>query len=169
VVAVKTLILGGARSGKSLVAERLASRATGPVTYVATVRVGDDADLAARVDEHRRRRPGEWTTLECGDDLATVLASTPGTMLVDSLGPWLADLMDQGDLVGALCEAIAARQGDTIIVSDEVGLSVHPETHLGRKFRDALGTLNQRVAQVSDDVLLVVAGRVITLAKDEGV
>lgn len=163
---MKTLVLGGARSGKSLVAERLASRAATPVTYVATVRVGDDTDLAARVDEHRQRRPSEWATVECGDDLATLLGSTSGTVLVDSLGPWLADRTEWRHDADALCDAIVARHGDTIIVSDEVGLSVHPETRVGREFRDALGTLNQRVATVCDDVLFVVAGRVISLAKD---
>jgi adenosylcobinamide kinase / adenosylcobinamide-phosphate guanylyltransferase len=163
---VKTLVLGGARSGKSLVAERLAVRGAAPVTYVATVRVGDDADLAARVEEHRVRRPVDWATIECGDNLATILGSAAGTVLVDSLGPWLADLTEWRDHIGALCDAIVARTGDTILVSDEVGLSVHPETRIGREFRDALGTLNQRVAAVCDDVLFVVAGRVISLAKD---
>jgi adenosylcobinamide kinase/adenosylcobinamide-phosphate guanylyltransferase len=163
---VKTLILGGARSGKSLVAERLASRGAAPVTYVATVRIGDDADLAARVEQHRMRRSPDWTTIECDDNLATVLGTTTGTVLVDSLGPWLADLTEWRDHVGALCEAIVARNGNTIIVSDEVGLSVHPETRIGREFRDALGTLNQRIATVCDDVLFVVAGRVISLEKD---
>jgi adenosylcobinamide kinase / adenosylcobinamide-phosphate guanylyltransferase len=164
---VKTLILGGARSGKSLVAERLASRSAVPVTYVATVRVGDDADLAARVEHHRMRRPADWATIECGDNLASILESTLGTVLVDSLGPWLADLTEWTDHVGALCDAISARIGNTIIVSDEVGLSVHPETRIGREFRDALGTLNQRVAAVCDDVLFVVAGRVISLIKND--
>jgi adenosylcobinamide kinase/adenosylcobinamide-phosphate guanylyltransferase len=163
---VKTLILGGARSGKSMIAERLASRGVAPVTYVATVRIGDDADLAARVEEHRLRRSPAWTTIECGDNLATLLGSTTDTVLVDSLGPWLADLTEWRDHIGTLCDAIGARDGDTIIVSDEVGLSVHPETRIGREFRDALGTLNQRVAAVCDDVLFVVAGRAISLAKD---
>ncbi len=163
---MKTLVLGGARSGKSLVAERLASRGSAPVTYLATVRVGDDVDLAARVDEHQRRRPSDWATVECGDDLAALLRSTSGTALVDSLGPWLADLTEWREHAGALCDAIVARHGDTIIVSDEVGLSVHPETRVGREFRDALGTLNQRIATVCNDVLFVVAGRVISLAKD---
>jgi len=165
---VKTLVLGGARSGKSLVAERLASRGTASVTYVATVRVGDDADLAVRVEQHRARRPADWVTTECGDNLATILGSTAGTVLVDSLGPWLADLTEWRDQAEALCDAILSRNGDTIIVSDEVGLSVHPETRIGREFRDALGALNQRIAAVCDDVLLVVAGRVISLEKDRG-
>lgn len=164
---MNTLILGGARSGKSLVAERLAERSDRDVTYVATLRLGDDDDLAARIATHRARRPLEWTTIECGDDLASVLQTTSGTVLVDSLGPWLASLPEMRPDPDALTAALLARHGDTIIVSEEVGLGVHPETPLGREFRDALGTLNQAIARVSDHVLLVVAGRVLSLPKDE--
>jgi adenosyl cobinamide kinase/adenosyl cobinamide phosphate guanylyltransferase len=163
---VKTLVLGGARSGKSLVAERLASRCAAPVTYLATMRVGDDADLATRVDTHRRRRPTNWVTIECGEDLAAVLSVTSGTVLIDSLGPWLAGLASPDECVSSLCDAVRVRIDDTIIVSDEVGLSVHPETETGRKFRDALGSLNQRLGDVCDDVLFVVAGRTLNLPKD---
>ena len=88
-------------------------------------------------------------------------------MLVDSLGPWLASLPEMRPDPDALTAALLARHGDTIIVSEEVGLGVHPETPLGREFRDALGTLNQAIARVSDHVLLVVAGRVLSLPKDE--
>jgi adenosyl cobinamide kinase/adenosyl cobinamide phosphate guanylyltransferase len=164
---MKTLILGGARSGKSLVAEQVAARASQPVTYVATVRLNGDEDLARRVAAHRERRPREWTTVECGDDLASVLATTAGLVLVDSLGPWLASLPDMRCDVGALVEALRARLGETIVVSEEVGLAVHPETAAGREFRDALGTLNQAIAHECDDVLLVVAGRVLSLPRFE--
>ncbi len=164
---MKTLVLGGARSGKSLVAENIASRTATPVTYVATVRLDGDADLADRIATHRKRRPEEWSTIECGDDLAAVLSSTTGTVLVDSLGPWLAALPEMRADVDALVMAIYERKGDTVIVSEEVGFGVHPETPLGRAFRDALGTLNQAVAQVCDDVVLVVAGRVLPLPRGE--
>jgi adenosyl cobinamide kinase/adenosyl cobinamide phosphate guanylyltransferase len=87
-------------------------------------------------------------------------------VLVDSLGPWLAGLASGADQCDALCNAIATREGTTIIVSEEVGLSVHPETRIGREFRDALGSLNQRIAAVCDDVLFVVAGRAITLPQE---
>jgi adenosyl cobinamide kinase/adenosyl cobinamide phosphate guanylyltransferase len=149
------------------VAERRAERQSGPVTYVATVRLGDDKDLARRVALHRDRRPAEWTTVECGDDLAGVLTSVPGTMLVDSLGPWLAVQSNLRCDLDELIAALNARHGDTIIVSEEVGFGVHPETALGRDFRDALGTLNQAVADACDEVLLVVAGRVLSLPRDE--
>ncbi|HWD96887.1 MAG TPA: bifunctional adenosylcobinamide kinase/adenosylcobinamide-phosphate guanylyltransferase [Acidimicrobiales bacterium] len=163
---MKTLILGGARSGKSVVAERLAERSGVPVTYVATVRLGEDQDLVQRVAAHRERRPPEWSTIECGDDLADVLTSTSGTVLVDSLGPWLAALPGLRCDLDVLVAALQGRGGDTIIVSEEVGLGVHPETAVGREFRDALGTLNQAIAHECDDVLLVVAGRSLSLPRD---
>jgi adenosyl cobinamide kinase/adenosyl cobinamide phosphate guanylyltransferase len=164
---VKTLVLGGARSGKSLVAERLAARSGEPATYVATLRLSDDADLATRIELHRERRPLQWSTLECGDDLIGALSSTTGTVLVDSLGPWLAALPDMSCDLKGLVAALVARRDDTIIVSEEVGFGVHPETPLGREFRDALGALNQAVAGACDQVLLVVAGRVLPLPGDE--
>jgi adenosylcobinamide kinase/adenosylcobinamide-phosphate guanylyltransferase len=138
-----------------------------PVTYLATLRVGDDVDLATRVDMHRGRRPADWTTIECVEDLSSVLSATSGTVLIDSLGPWLAGLPSVGDHVSSLCDAVRARTDEIVIVSDEVGLSVHPETEAGRNFRDALGTLNQRLADVCDDVLFVVAGRTVRLPKSD--
>ncbi len=164
---MKTLVLGGARSGKSEVAEQLAQRSAGPVTYVATVRLNGDEDLERRVAVHRERRPPTWSTVECGDDLADVLSSLSGTVLVDSLGPWLAALPDMRCDLDGLIAAIRARRDDTIVVSEEVGLAVHPETAAGREFRDALGTLNQAVARECDDVVLVVAGRALLLPRFE--
>jgi adenosyl cobinamide kinase/adenosyl cobinamide phosphate guanylyltransferase len=160
-----TLVLGGARSGKSTFAEDLARRSTPPVTYVATLSVGDDEDLAERVEQHRRRRPANWTTIECRDDLAAMLAQTKGVVLIDSLGPWLAGQPDMTVDAGTLCDALRGRSDDTIIVTDEVGFGVHPETAVGRTFRDALGTLNQAVAEVADTVYLVVAGRALLLPR----
>jgi adenosylcobinamide kinase / adenosylcobinamide-phosphate guanylyltransferase len=162
---VKTLILGGARSGKSLVAEQLAQRRTGPVTYVATVRLNGDEDLERRIAAHRERRPPTWSTVECDNDLAKVLSSISGTVLVDSLGPWLAALPDMRCDLDALIAALRARRDDTFVVSEEVGLAVHPETTIGREFRDQLGSLNQAVARECDDVLLVVAGRALSLPR----
>ena len=158
-----TLVLGGARSGKSAVAERLAERAGSAVTYVATISVGEDLDLAERVAIHQTRRPPHWVTVECGPDLAGVLEGVGGVVLIDSLGPWLAGLSEGTLDVDALCAALKARAGDTIIVSDEAGLGVHPSTQAGREFRDALGLLNQAVARDADVVLLVVAGRILRL------
>ncbi|MGH9153193.1 MAG: bifunctional adenosylcobinamide kinase/adenosylcobinamide-phosphate guanylyltransferase [Acidimicrobiales bacterium] len=159
-----TLVLGGARSGKSDVAERMAAAAGGAVTYVATG-TAVDADMAARIEEHRRRRPAGWTTVESGADLPAALARAEGTVLVDALGTWLAGAADLAVDADALCAALAGRSGDTVVVSDEVGLGVHPSTEAGRRFRDALGTLNRRVADLADRVVLVVAGRVLPLER----
>jgi adenosylcobinamide kinase/adenosylcobinamide-phosphate guanylyltransferase len=169
-----TLLLGGARSGKSELAERLAAASARDngcaVTYIATLRVGNDAALAERVARHRERRPAEWATVEvdAGDGLPAALGSAAGTVLLDSLGPWLALHGSDTDAAfvadpDALCRVLAARRGDTIVVSDEVGLGVIPATAVGGAFRDALGSLNRAVAAVADRVLLVVAGRVLPL------
>jgi adenosyl cobinamide kinase/adenosyl cobinamide phosphate guanylyltransferase len=159
-----TLVLGGARSGKSAYAERLMAHRPTPVTYVATLQVGDDGDLAARVARHRHRRPPEWRTVEAGRDLPELLVATPGSVLVDSLGPWVVG-HGPGEPVdaAALCRAFAARAGDTVVVSEEVGLGVHPSSEAGRLFRDALGSLNQAAAAVADEVFFVVAGRALRL------
>ncbi len=162
-----TLVLGGARSGKSLVAERLAARCPPPVTYLATLAVGEDAELGLRVAAHRARRPAAWCTLEVASGLPDALRRLAGTALVDSLGAWLAGHEGLAVDTDGLCAALLARAGDTVLVSDEVGLGVHPSSEVGRHFRDALGSLNQAVAAVADRVLLVVAGRVLTLASAE--
>jgi len=159
-----TLVLGGARSGKSGFAERAVSRLPAPITYVATLHVGDDPDLAARVERHRLRRPAGWSTVEAGLDLPRIVRATPGTVLLDSLGPWVAAHGADDAVDGAaLCAALTGRAGDTVVVSEEVGLGVHPSSEAGRHFRDALGSLNQAVAAVADRALLVVAGRALRL------
>jgi adenosyl cobinamide kinase/adenosyl cobinamide phosphate guanylyltransferase len=158
-----TLVLGGARSGKSGVGERLAARHPAPVTYLATMVVGDDEDLGLRVAAHRARRPAEWRTVEVGTELADTLRTLVGTALVDSLGPWMAVHPDKAFAAKALCASLIERCGDTVVISEEVGLGVHPSSECGRHFRDALGSLNQAVASVSDEVFLVVAGRVLPL------
>jgi adenosyl cobinamide kinase/adenosyl cobinamide phosphate guanylyltransferase len=160
---VITLVLGGARSGKSEVAERIAGRLPEPVTYLATLTPGDDPDLAARIAAHRTRRPAGWRTVEAGPELPAVLRSVPGSVLVDALGPWVAASPGMIADAAALCAAMTGRGADTVVVSEEVGLGVHPATEEGRRFRDALGTLNQAVAAVADEVLLVVAGRILRL------
>jgi adenosyl cobinamide kinase/adenosyl cobinamide phosphate guanylyltransferase len=159
---VITLVLGGTRSGKSEVAERIAAEAGEPVTFVATATV-TDPDMAARVEAHRARRPPSWDTVECGDELIDVMAHTEGTVLVDSLGPWVAQARDMSVDRAGLVTALTQRRAPTVIVSEEVGLSVHPSTEAGRRFADALGALNTAVASVADQVLLVVAGRALSL------
>jgi adenosyl cobinamide kinase/adenosyl cobinamide phosphate guanylyltransferase len=159
-----TLVLGGARSGKSEIAEGLAAQLPSPVLYFATADVGDDDDLAARVATHRDRRPSEWKTIEAGRDLAGALRVEPdGTALVDALGSWVAAHDDFRVDVRDLVDAITSRSGNAVIVSEEVGLGVHPSSEGGRAFRDALGDVNRALAGLADDVLLVVAGRVLRL------
>jgi adenosyl cobinamide kinase/adenosyl cobinamide phosphate guanylyltransferase len=154
-----TLVLGGARSGKSAVAERLAG--AGSVTYVATG-VPADEGMAARIAAHRARRPAAWATLETAD-LVGAFDGLAGTVLVDSLTAWVAAAPGFAVDVDALTGALAGLAGRAVVVSDEVGLGVHPSTDAGRRFRDALGLVNQAVAAVADEVLLVVAGRVLRL------
>jgi adenosyl cobinamide kinase/adenosyl cobinamide phosphate guanylyltransferase len=158
---VITFVLGGARSGKSEVAERLAGA---DVTFLATWRFDPaDTEMAARVATHRARRPSSWVTVEPGDDLPEAVRNAEGTALVDSLTTWVAGARDFSVDAPGLCLALRSRGGDSIVVSDEVGLGVHPSHELGRRFRDALGAVNQAVAGVSDDVVLVVAGRCLRL------
>jgi adenosyl cobinamide kinase/adenosyl cobinamide phosphate guanylyltransferase len=162
---VLTLVLGGARSGKSEAGERLLDALPAPRTFVATWAVDRrDADMAERVERHRRRRPADWSVVEVGDGaLAAALAPLAGSVLVDGLGTWVAQLpgfaADDGELVGVL----GRREGATVVVSDEVGLGVHPETEVGRRFRDEMGRVNRAVADAADEVLLVVAGRTLRL------
>ncbi len=161
-----TLVLGGTRSGKSAVAERIAAAQPEPHLYVACGEVTDEA-MAARIAAHRARRPPSWTTLEAGSDLPAVLRNHPGgTALVDSLGSWLVAAQRQPGIEARaeeLLNALRARSGATVLVTEEVGWCVHPSTEAGRMFTDRLGTLNQAVSMVADEVLLVVAGRSLSL------
>jgi len=163
-----TLLLGGARSGKSELAEAMASAAGDPVTYVATAaRPVDDPDFEQRLEAHRRRRPPSWVTLEADLDLPAALVPLRHTVLVDSLGAWLARFPDfeLAGLGDTLVEVLATHPGRLLVVSEEVGLGVHPSSRVGVEFRDALGTLNRAVAEVADEVLLVVAGCSLALKK----
>jgi len=158
------LVLGGTRSGKSAIAEQLANHAPQPVTYIAT---GSpvDAEMDERITRHRDRRPPQWTTIEAGPALADALRATRGTVLVDALGTWLSAHHDFEVDLDDLCASLAQHDGDVIVVSDEVGLGVHPSTTVGRTFRDALGAVNTAVAAIADRALLVVAGRIIDLPR----
>ncbi|MBP2334367.1 adenosylcobinamide kinase/adenosylcobinamide-phosphate guanylyltransferase [Saccharothrix coeruleofusca] len=170
----RTLVLGGARSGKSAHAEGLLT--ADAATYVATARrYPDDPDWGLRIAQHVARRPPAWRTVEAPapNDLISLLgAAVEGDppILVDDLATWLVGVMEDVDAwegrgVGeverecaALVEAVAAVRARLVLVSAEVGLGVVPSTRSGRLFRDHLGTLNARLAEVCDEVLLVVAG-----------
>jgi len=171
-----TLVLGGARSGKSELAERLALALGTAITYVAT---GPDAEgddeWAERVRRHRARRDPRWRTVETGPggQLGETLRSIEGPALVDSLGTWVAghlDSMVSEDEHRSLLDALLERRSNgatTIVVSEEVGLGVHPSTAAGRHFRDALGSLNCAVSEIADAAFLVVAGRVLALTQSD--
>lgn len=176
---MRMLVIGGARSGKSAHAESLL-RGEPAVVYVAPGPVPDEAadpEWAARVAAHRDSRPDTWRTRETGD-LAAALREAEGAVLVDCLGTWVTRLLDEESawdaavdsvkgLVDARLEELerALREtiGTVVVVTNEVGLGVVPEHRSGRLFRDLLGTANQRVAVVCEEVHLVVAGRVLKL------
>jgi adenosyl cobinamide kinase/adenosyl cobinamide phosphate guanylyltransferase len=160
---VITLLLGGARSGKSELAEQLL--ADEPTVTVVVTGTATDPDMAARIAAHRAKRPAHWSTVEAGPALAAAVRGVEGPALVDSLGTWVSAFAELDPPIDELVAALGSRPGRTVLVSDEVGLGVHPETEVGRRFRDVLGELNRAVAEVADDVLLVVAGRTLRLER----
>ncbi len=159
-----TLVLGGARSGKSAHAEQLIERATGPGLYLATAEPGD-AEMAARIQRHRERRGDRWSTLEVPLELADALkkeARPDRPVLVDCLTLWLGNLMqaerDPAVERVRLTEALTGLAGPVVLVSNEVGLGIVPDNELARRFRDEAGRLNQEVAEIADHVLFLAAG-----------
>ena len=164
-----TVLLGGARSGKSALAVELGRRHVGGVTFVATS-PPIDGDLSARIARHRAERP-DWPTIEEPLDLVGALARAGDDLvLLDCLTLWVSNLLLRGDadadveaLSTATATAAADRTGPTVVISNEVGLGVHPTTDLGRRYRDLLGRVNQRWAAAADTSLLLVAGRAIPL------
>jgi adenosylcobinamide kinase/adenosylcobinamide-phosphate guanylyltransferase len=159
-------VLGGARSGKSSFAERLAAECGEPVLYVATATAGDD-EMAERIRVHQAQRPGGWRTLEASRGLDVAVPGALGdarTVLVEDLTLLLSNLMLDAVQDGAETMAIAEFDAlqelaaHVIVVSNEVGLGIVPPTPLGRRFRDALGRLNQHAAAVSSEVYLLFAG-----------
>ncbi len=174
---MKTLILGGIRSGKSVVAERtlMLARAAEPITYIAAGPSADDADWAQRIAAHRARRPVSWHTVET-IDLSAAIRALEGPAIIDCIGTWLTaqlDALQAWDLeraqwepqvdatLSTLTDALDRARHDIVIVSNEVGLSLVPEHRSGRIFADWLGWTNQRLAAACDAVMLVVAGQVL--------
>jgi adenosylcobinamide kinase/adenosylcobinamide-phosphate guanylyltransferase len=166
-----TLILGGARSGKSRLAQRLAEPA-GRVTYIATAEAGQDSEMAGRIERHRADRPSVWRTLEEPLALGSAVelaANDADAILVDCLTIWLSNLFWEhrdaasgtvGDVARAELGRIAAaaRRCHVILVSNEVGCGTVPEPAVTRAFRDTQGLLNQCAAELADEVILTVAG-----------
>jgi adenosylcobinamide kinase/adenosylcobinamide-phosphate guanylyltransferase len=158
-----TLLLGGARSGKSAHAEQLVTAHPAPWTYIATAQ-SFDAEMNERIALHRSRRVSGWETIEEPHDLAGALAKIPAgrPVLVDCLTLWLSNrMLMEADLekeCAQLEEVLAAARGPWFVVSNEVGLGIVPDNALARRFRDAAGRLNQRIAAKADRVLFMVAG-----------
>jgi adenosylcobinamide kinase/adenosylcobinamide-phosphate guanylyltransferase len=163
-----TLILGGARSGKSRYAERLVENAASRGTYCATAEAGD-AEMTARIAMHRARRGPFWRTVEAPLALASTIAAAgpEGPVLVDCLTLWLSNLLMAGRQpdaeAGVLCRALHEAVGPVVLVSNEVGMGLVPETPLGRHFRDAAGRLNQEIAALADHVVFIAAGLPLVL------
>jgi adenosylcobinamide kinase / adenosylcobinamide-phosphate guanylyltransferase len=163
-----TLVLGGARSGKSAYAERRIESHPAPWTYIATAQAFD-AEMGARIDAHRERRGAGWVTIEAPHDLARAISGAPPDrpLLVDCLTLWLSNLLLAGSDPtierGRVEACLRARVAPTLVVSSEVGLSIVPENALARAFRDAAGDLHQTIARLSGDVVLTVAGYPLTV------
>jgi adenosyl cobinamide kinase/adenosyl cobinamide phosphate guanylyltransferase len=157
-----TLVLGGARSGKSRYGEGLITVLSPPWVFVATAEPGDD-EMRARIAAHRARRAPAWKTVEAPHELAeAVVLAQPMPVLVDCLTLWLSNLMlaatDIDAEIGRLERVLDAVSAPVVLVSNEVGSGIVPEHPLGRHFRDAQGALNQRMAARADRVVLMVAG-----------
>ena len=183
------VITGGARSGKSGVAERLAERCSSEVTVAVFGRVDDDPEMAARIERHRADRPNSWNVIEASDSVSWTEEAGAGVLLVDCLGTLLGMLigetladMGTGELAGAeslpsgfeteletrfaaLVGWIVRRSDHTIAVTNEVGDGVVPAYATGRVFRDVLGRANRSLVDRSDKAYLVVSGRLIELTQ----
>jgi adenosylcobinamide kinase/adenosylcobinamide-phosphate guanylyltransferase len=175
----RILVTGGMRSGKSRYGETLLADSA-EVTYVATGPVPDpatDPEWAARIVDHRARRPTHWSTIETSD-VVKVLRSVSGAIMIDCLGTWLSAVIDrlgtweeppaswQGDFHDQLQDLIGAwqaRRGLAVAVTNEVGWGLVSQYRSGRVFTDLLGLVNQQMAAASDEVIMVVAGRALRL------
>jgi adenosyl cobinamide kinase/adenosyl cobinamide phosphate guanylyltransferase len=163
-----TLLIGGARSGKSTLAVQMAERHGAPVTFLATAEPCDD-DLRDRIERHRAERPPHWTTVECPVELADAVGVAPVEhfVVIDCLTVWFGNLfahhVERDAARDALVDALRQRAGHVVVVTNEVGMGIHPDTSMGREYRDELGRLNQMVAAIADTTLLLVAGRAMRL------
>jgi adenosyl cobinamide kinase/adenosyl cobinamide phosphate guanylyltransferase len=163
-----TLVLGGARSGKSRYALELAMAAKPPRVYIAPAEALDD-EMRARIAEHKAARGQEWSTIEAPIELAAALISAPASapVVIDCLTLWLSNLMignhEIDEAVTSFEAALDRRLGPSILVSNEVGLGVVPDTPLGRAFRDRAGSLHQRIAAKAERVVFMVAGVPMTV------
>ncbi len=165
------LVTGPARSGKSEWAEHWAMQSQKPVVYVATsIMSATDEEWQQRIEQHRNRRPSNWQTKEVPHHLAETIktADRDGCLLIDSLGTWLANQLDQDDISWQICieELIAVLNPpvcDVIFVAEETGWGIVPAYPLGRTFRDRLGYLVRRIGEVATQVYLVTGGYALDL------
>ena len=164
------LVTGGARSGKSALAERIAGQFAMPRIYIATAMAGDK-EMSQRIARHREMRGSGWLTVEESRDLTGALARTDGqgVRLVDCLTLWLANLIsaddlaedpanDPADATARLCATLGAQKSPVVLVTNELGLGIVPENALARRFRDTHGLMNQSVAEIADQVWMSVSG-----------
>jgi adenosylcobinamide kinase / adenosylcobinamide-phosphate guanylyltransferase len=166
-----TLLIGGARSGKSALAVRMASSGLSPITLVATAEALDD-EMAARIAAHRSERPSAWATVEEPLDLESALSSTTdeGTVVIDCLTLWVANLLGAGRTnaevlahAGKVAVLAGERPGKVVVVSNDVGSGIVPGDALSRRYRDLMGRVNSVFAEQAADAFLVVAGLVVPL------
>ncbi len=164
----RTLVLGGARSGKSRYAETLVTVLPPPWIYIATATAGD-AEMAQRIARHRAERDKGWETLEAPHALAQAITRAAPTtpLLIDCLTLWLSNRMlanaDVDGEIGELEAALDRRAGPVVLVSNEVGSGIVPDNALARRFRDLQGQLNQRMAAHVEQVVLMIAGLPLVL------
>lgn len=165
-----TFLTGGARSGKSALATRIAAESGTPVRLIATARADDD-EMALRIEQHRRHRPPTWVLVEAPIGLTEAIDAADGAELVviDCITLWMSNLMVERDdptieaMVGEAVASVAGRTGPTIVVSNEVGSGIVPMSPVSRRFRDLQGRANQQFAAAADQAFLVVAGRLLRL------
>lgn len=168
-----TLVTGPARSGKSEWAEYLAMQSGRAVTYVATAQIDPaDTEWQIRIAQHQQRRSADWRTLSVPLALAKTIRAAAATdcLLVDSLGTWLANLLEQDEALWQetaqdLIASLRQSQAQVLLVAEETGWGVVPAYPLGRKFRDRLGKLTRQIGLISDSVYLVMGGHVLNLSQ----
>ena len=164
-----TLILGGARSGKSNLALRMGVESGRPVTFIATAEPGDE-EMAERIDDHRSARPEHWSTVEAPIQLCAAIRDVPrgDFVVVDCLTLWVSNLLEAGRAGGEVMSlagdaAREMRQRDGVVVTNEVGLGIVPANAIARTFRDVLGAVNGVFAECAERSVLMVAGRALEL------
>lgn len=158
-----TMVTGGARSGKSALAERLVKRHNLPRIYIATAQPGD-AEMSERIAQHQQSRGAGWVTVEEPVDLVRVLTETDGqgVRLVDCLTLWMSNCFDNCD-VASLCETLRRQTSPVVLVTNELGQGIVPDNQMARRFRDQHGWMNQAVANVADEVWMAVSGMPLRL------